>query len=1432
MIERLIEFSISHRWLVIAAAAVLAIGGWVAAVNTPTDAIPDLSENQVIVFTEWEGHGPQEIEDQITFPLSTSLQSTPGVRVVRGSSEVNFSMIHVIFQERVGIDQARRDTLQAMARVSSELPPDALPQLAPESPATGHIFWYTVEGANHDLGELRAIQDWYVRPQLASIPGVAEVASVGGFASEYQIEVDPSRLQLLGVRLDRLIAAVRSANSPARGQVLQKGNAEYVVRSLNRLGQDSGATGSGSPENQTIRDLENIVIPIDDRRSVRLAELAQVHLGPAHRRGALERDGNEVTGGVVSMRFGENPLELTRQVKSKVDELQSSLPEGVRIVGVYDRTPLIHGAIHTVTRTLLEAIVAASLCVILVLLHMRASLVIALSLPLATLSAFLAIWVLRWMGIADVQTNIMTLAGIVVSIGVLVDASIVMAENAMFTLHRQFGNEPVRGDTRRLLLPASIMVGRPIFFSILIMLLSFFPVFALDGAAGKMFRPLAITKSAALIAAALLAITLVPALCTLLVRGRIRDERENWLVRTVMDVYRPVLDFFLTNPAPLAWILAVIFVVGFAPLGIQWLLMLTLFAGIVVVAKLARTWLGGIASVASLVVLALIADQNVRPLQHELMTPLAEGMVMDMPITVPLASITQSVDDLKARNMVLCRFPEVSMVVGKVGRAETPTDPAPLDMIETMVDFRVEAFWPRRKLQPDDARRHSRIVLDTLMARKLVAAPTGGNQGREAAAADVAATTLPRFDALMREYAFQRNEEFSRELGTQLTGFAVAQCVREVERNGRLRRPLTEHEATTITASVPKGVSQSMNHGPNSLAMRQIMQHVSESLIRLKIVEAGTDVYAGTSDQLGKSIDHISSLLGRRPLTFAERLHGSTLREHDELWTAHIARLDDELLSRGASTITRLIIEEHLRRQHVLDDRLAAAIRLIDAWRMQPPGPPTRGAAHHASAGSTPPIHDAQPLFHELQQTLAGKLQSKLLLWKARRDELIGFGGELDQALRMPGWVNVWTMPIQNRVDMLSTGVNTTVGVRVLGRNLEEVIAAAEQVGTVIRRVPGASDVVVDPVRGKGYLDIRLNRSAAAEFGVRIADFNQAVEAALGGTLATTTNAGRTRQAVRIRFPRSLYDDEASLMQLPIPARPSTNIAGPANGLAYVRLGDVAEVRTSEGPASIKSENGMLRTYVRCNVRNRGSLDFVEQAKRVVATQAKLPAGVHIEWTGQFESEARARSRLIVLVPAVLMLIALILYATYRDVADAVLVMLALPGAMAGGVFFQWLLGFNFSVTVWIGYIACFGMAAATGIIMLVYLRDAVARAGGVERMNLAELRQAVIDGAVHRLRPKLLTEGTTIIGLAPMLWATGPGADVIRPMAAPVLGGILVADEVIDLLLPVLFYWVRRRRWHTYHAADSLPPLTETVPTDGLVSWKSVQTGVTYQET
>jgi Cu(I)/Ag(I) efflux system membrane protein CusA/SilA len=1404
MIDRIIRFSIQNRLLVTAAGFLLAIWGVYAVYHTPMDAIPDLSENQVIVFTPWSGHGPHEIEDQITYPLSLELQGLSGVRVVRCSSDFNFSMINVIFEESVDLHRAREQLTERLARLEGLLPPGVTPALAADAVATGQIYWYTVEGDGYDLGRLRSIQDWYVKPQLSSVPGVAEVASVGGFPIEYQVEVDPDALKTHGLTLAQVELAVAKSNSAVGGHVIHKGNAEYVVRSAGKLGQAEHITRS-SDENhpvdphQVLRDLEGIPLAGTRHANLRLRDVAHVAMGPGYRRGILEKDGTEVTGGVVLMRAGENPLKVTERIKEKVVELQPGLPDGVRLTAMYDRTGLIEGAIHTVTGTLLEAIVTASICVLLVLLHLRTSFIIAVTLPLATLASFVTMWILRSLGIADIQTNVMSLAGIAISIGVLVDASIVMAENVMHHLQGQFKNEPVRGDVRHLVLEACVTVGRPIFFSVAIMILSFLPVFALGGIEGKMFRPLAFTKCFALLAVAALSITLVPALCTFFIRGRLRPETDNWLVRGVIEVYRPILTYLMAHPGPLFWFICATLVVGSAPIGWRPLFLVVLFLAIMTSALAARTWIGSLAAAMTLIAIGLFADQNMQPLGREFMTPLDEGMIMDMPITIPRASVVESGDDLKARDMMLCRFPEVEMVVGKAGRAETPTDPAPLDMIETMVSFRPVEQWPRRGLRTLDAERQTHAILSVLAERRIVTAPDDETASKALVEQCVPAT-LSIFDAQMREYAYERNREFEATLAKELGRTVVETMVALMHANGSLPHMPDNTVLVRLSEAISPASAGRLVENPELPEIISLARQIRQKMESLGLIRAESDVFAYPSSPIQLGLSGLHSMLGGKAPTFFTKIREAVLSSRHRFWQAHMEKLNDEIAQRAPQLYCRVVLEELLAHLPVTDKKIAAALLELQSIRSGTASAAlAQGEHHHTQMDgmSAPlPLLEAQPAFLTLQAELAGDFGRWVIFWRKDRQDLIGFGGELDRVMQMPGWTNVWTMPIQNRVDMLSTGVNTAIGIRVLGQKLDDVVRASEEIARLVKRIPGAADVVADPVRGKGYLEIRPDREKAARLGIGVGDINDLVETALAGKVVTTTVEGRERHSVRVRFPRAWRESEESVGSLPMLV--------PGGFPAHqIPLREVADVRIEEGPASIKSENGLLRNYVRLNVRGRGALDFVDEARQAVAGQIQLPPGVFVEWTGQFEHEVRSRRTLSLIVPLVVVLIFLILYFTYHDLADACLMLLAVPGAIAGGILFQWLFGYKFSVTVWVGYIACFGMATSTGIIMLVYLREAVEKAGGLAKMTLAELKEAVLSGAVHRLRPKLLTEATIIIGLAPMLWATGTGAEVIKPMAAPVLGGILIADEVIDLLLPVLFYRIRRRRWERLHAAS-----------------------------
>ena len=1390
MIESLIAWSIRRRWLVVAAASILALAGGWAAYNTPMDAIPDLSETQIIVFTSWEGHGPEDVEDQVTHPLSLRLQGIPGVRTLRGSSDFNYSMIHVIFESGADLEAARRQVGERLTALAGDLPLGVTPRLAPDAPATGQVFWYTVEGAGYDLGELRNVQDWQIKHQLAAVEGVAEVASVGGFTPEFQITVDPLALAASKLSVADVERELARATSPAGGQVLQSPTAEFFVRSSGGIGFASANSGKFTAD-KAISDLESLLIPGPGGQSVMLKDVARVHLGPAPRRGMLEKDGNEVVGGVVMMRYGENPLALTRRLKEKIIDIQPGLPSGVRIVPGYDRTLLITSAVGTVTRTLIEAIATATICVLVVLLHFRTSLVIAVTLPLAVLASFLMMWLLRTLGIVSVETNIISLAGLAISIGVLVDSSIVMAENVMHRLHGQFGSLPVRGDVRAIVIPACQQVGRPIFFAVLIMLLSFLPVFALGGLEGKMFRPLAFTKSFALAAVAILSITLVPALCTFFVRGRLRSERESWLVRSLIDVYLPLLRYLLERPAAMAWLASITFLLGAAAMGYRWagypvLLLAVLAIAVLLVVLLGKKTWSRLTLAGSLLVIALVADRQIRPLPSEFLTPLDEGTVMDMPITVPRASIRQSADDLKARDMVLCRFPEVEMVMGKAGRADTPADPAPMDMIETMVSFRERDFWPQRKVSSSDARSYTARAAKMLASRGLMELPAEAS-AREQLLDDASATALARFDVLIREIAWQRNQEHQRELTEVLLVAAARETLRQAAAAGALARETTEGDVVFLAGRLPKAAAYSFSMSPNELDAAEIARAT------------------------------LASLRGQKMLTEDATVNvelGSYLRaQYRQEWRRHTRELNQDLAARGPGTFVRLALEDLANRLPVNDAKLAAEVAKLKAFRAAP-GKSAPRASHHGPAQYDRPEIDPLPILDGLQAELTSQIAGGFTLWQKDRADLVGFGGELDQSVQMPGWTNVWTMPIQNRVDMLATGVNTTVGIRVLGDKLEDVVAASEQVAAVLRQMPGAVDVVADPVRGKGYLDIRPDLTAAARLGVSVSDIHDVTAIALGGKQAAMLPGQRQRHPVRISFPAAQSENVEAIRRLPVPSRG----VNPAVASSFVSLGQVAQVQIAQGPASVKSENGLLRNYVRLNVKGRDPIEFVRQARQVVNQKVTLPRGIHLEWTGQFEHQVRARNRLMLVVPLVLVLILAILYFTYHDVADALLVVPAIAGAMAGGLFLQWLMGYPTSVTVAIGYIACLGMAASTGIIMLVYLRESLERAGGLENITLPELKEAVLRGAVHRLRPKLLTEATTIIGLAPMLWATGVGSEVIRPMAAPVLGGILIADELIDLLLPVMFYWVRRWRWqqlHPSHTYEHLAELPHRVPSD-----------------
>ncbi len=794
MIEKLIEYSIRNRFLVLIVAAALAMFAVYAVLNTPMDAVPDLSENQVIVFTDWMGRSPREIEDQITYPLSLKLQGLAGVKTVRSSSEFNFSMITLIFEDNIDFYFARQRVLERLTLASTFLPEGVVPYLAADTTAVGQIFWYTLEGGELEPGRRWALQKYYVGPEINSVPGVAEVGTVGGAPLEYQIDVDPNALRAYNITLGELYEAVARSNSAVGGRVVQKNNAEYLIR------------GVGWIENT--RDIENTVITQRGGTPIYVKNVAVVQRGTQFRRSVFIKGGNEVVGAAVMMRHGENPLAVTNRIKQKIQELQSALPPGVHIVPAYDRTRLIHGAIHNVTEVMGHEMLIASVAILLILMHFRSVFVICVTLPLAVLFSFLMMWVLRVLHILDVQANIMSLAGITISIGILVDQAIVMVENATHHLKEHFGDKPVRGNNTEIIVRACRTVGRPIFFSVMIILISFIPVFAMSGREGKYFHPMAFTKSLAMVGVALISVTVVPALIPMFIRGRIRGEEENPIVRSFIHIYKPLLTWALPRRNLVMGMFAVLLILAAGMFPLQAVLGLgaahhdwemCFFATVAVVTFLTvifiRGWHWQLLSFATLVAISLAA-YHFPKIGVEFMPALNEQTAMYMPITVPRASVTQVADDLKIQDALLRQFPEVESAVNKAGRADTPTDPAPLEMVETFVNFRPEELWPRRAMAFDDAARQTRLLLAALEQRGYVQ-PAAADE-RDALVNDATMGALTKFDEVMRDLALERYRAFERELMPMMTRFVVEDTVRRFRAADLLRWPVGTSEQTEI----------------------------------------------------------------------------------------------------------------------------------------------------------------------------------------------------------------------------------------------------------------------------------------------------------------------------------------------------------------------------------------------------------------------------------------------------------------------------------------------------------------------------------------------------------------------------------------------------------------------------------------------------------
>ena len=1034
LVARVIAACARNRGLTILAVAAALAWGIYALRRTPLDAIPDLSDVQVIVFTEWPGRSPDLVEDQVTYPISATLLSAPHVRFVRGQSFFGLSFVYAIFEDGTDPYWARSRVLEYMSTVRGRLPDGVTPVLGPDATGVGWVFEYALvdRSGTHDLSQLRSLQDWNLRYALSAVPGVADVASVGGFVREYQVQVDPSRLRSLGVTLPEVSAAVRASNQDAGGGVIEIAGHEQVVRGRGYV--------------RSLDDLRRIPLRASPSgRPVTVGDVAEVTLGPEMRRGIADLDGKgEVVGGIVVMRIGENALAVIDAVKQRLEDVKAGLPEGVEIVVTYDRSELIRGAIATLRHTLYEEMAVVSLVILVFLLHVRSALIPILTIPIGVALAFVP---MLYQGLG---ANVMSLGGVAIAIGAMVDAAIIVVEN----VHKRLdGWEHAgrQGDRNAVILAAMQEVGPSIFFALLVITASFLPIFSLEGTEGRLFKPLAFTKTYAMGFAAVLSVTLTPALAALLIRGRTRGEEASPLTRWLVRAYAPVVRFVVRRR------------------------LLVIAVALVLLASAIPPFLA---------------------LGSEFMPPLNEGTVLYMPTGSPGISATEASRVLELMDRELASFPEVERVFGKAGRAETATDPAPLSMIETVILLK------------------------------------------------------PR-----------------------------------------------------------------------------------------------------------------------------------------------------------------------------------------DAWR----------------PGMT---------FERLVQ-------------------------EMDQKLRYPGLPNLWWMPIQTRTEMLATGVRSQLGVKVFGDDLARVEQAATEIARVLRDVPGTRNAFAERATGAYYLDVTIDRDAAARYGVRVDDLDAAIEGAIGGMRVSQTVEGRERYPVSVRYARGWREDPEEIGKVLVPAL----------GGAQVPLAQLAKLEFSLGPDMVRSEGGRLTGLVAADVEGRALVDYVGEARRVVAERVSLPPGTRVAWVGQFEYFERAKQRLAVVLPLTLGIVALLLYLNTGSVVETMIVLLAVPFSLVGAIWLLWLLHYDLSVAVWVGLIALAGLDAQTGVVMLLYLTLAHRQHAAAGRLrDAADLEDAIVEGAARRIRPKLMTVVTMILGLTPLLWSSGTGADVMKRIAAPMVGGLVTSFGLELLVYPALFALWRRR--------------------------------------
>ena len=1027
MLGRIIEWSVRNVFLVLLTTFFVVAAGVYAVLRTPLDAIPDLSDVQVIIYTEYPGQAPQVVEDQITYPLSTAMLAVPKSKVVRGLSVFGASFIYVIFEDGTDIYWARTRVLEYLNFASGRMPRGVTPTLGPDATGVGWVYQYAVLAANRSLAELRSIQDWFVRYQLTKAQGVAEVASVGGFVKSYQVTVEPRKLQAYGISLMKLAEVIRASNRDVGGRVIEMAETEFVVRGRGYL--------------RGVSDIENLVVKADKGTPVLIRDIARVELVPEERRGLTELNGEgEVVAGIAVARYGQNALDVIHNLKAKIAEISSGLPQGVSLQAVYDRSDLIHRAIDTLKRTLLEESAIVALVCIVFLLHARSALVAIVMLPIGVLMAMIA------MHLMGLNSNIMSLGGIAIAIGAMVDAAIVMIENA----HKHLERAPPEARRVQIMIDACREVGPALFFSLLIITVSFLPVFTLEAQEGRMFMPLAYTKTFAMAGAALLSITLVPVLMLLFIRGKIMAEKKNPINRFLIWIYRPVI----------AWVM-------------RW-------------KKL---------TIATAVVALGVSAYPAIQLGSEFMPVLNEGSLLFMPATLPSLSITKSAELLQTQDKILKSFPEVESVFGKAGRAATATDPAPVEMFETVINLKPEKQW------------------------------------------------------------------------------------------------------------------------------------------------------------------------------------------------------------RAGMTVDKLI-------------------------------------------------------------------------------------AEMDQAVQIPGVSNAWTMPIKARIDMLATGIRTPIGIKVFGKSLAEIEKLAKAIEAVVKTVPGTTSAYAERVTGGYYLDIEPDRMALARYGLSVGELQDVIGTALGGEMVTTTVEGLERYGVSVRYPRELRQDPQAI---------AGQVLVPIIGGAMIPLGQLARVSLMQAPPAIRTENALLTAYIFVDIRDRDIGGYVGDAQKAVQEQVKFPPGYYATWSGQFEYMERAKAKLAVVVPFTLLIIFLLLYLNFRRLAETVIVMLSVPFSLVGGVWLMWLLDYNMSVAVAVGFIALAGVAAETGVVMLIYLDHAwetikAQRATEGGKPTLADLYAAIMEGAVERVRPKMMTVVAIMAGLLPIMWGTGTGSEVMRRIAAPMVGGMISSTILTLIVIPAIY--------------------------------------------